>query len=79
MEADDNQTNKTNYTNLAPRPWKSFKSEETEVMVVQKRTRISIPTRVNLESGSTGKESDVVEEGEICKTPTEEFTKLMQF
>ena len=71
MESDDGQA-KNSFTNLAPRPWKSFKSEETEVMVVQKRTRISIPTRVNLENGSTGKESDMVDEGGISKTPTDE-------
>ena len=66
MEADDGHA-KSNFTNLAPRPWKSFKDEQAEVMVVQKRSRISLPTRVNLENGNTTKE-----EGEISKIPQKE-------
>ena len=69
MESDDGQA-KNNFTNLAPRPWKSFKTEQAEVMVVQKRSRISLPALVSLDSGNTAKESNRVEEGE--KVPKEE-------
>ena len=58
MDADENQANKTNYTNLAPRPWKSFKSEQAEAMVVQKRTRISIPNRRSLDDSEASKEKN---------------------
>ena len=61
MESEDGEV-KNNFTNLAPRPWKSFKSEQTEAMVVQKRSRISLHTQVNLEGGNTANER--VEEGE---------------
>ena len=71
MENEDGQA-KSNFTNLAPRPWKSFKDEQAEAMVVQKRGRISLPSKVNLENGNIGKESNLVEEGEISKIPTEE-------
>ena len=56
MAADDNQANRNNYTNLAPRPWKSFKSDQAEAMVVQKRTRISIPNRMSLDDSEASKE-----------------------
>ena len=56
MDADENQANKTNYTNLAPRPWKSFKSDQAEAMVVQKRTRISFPNRMSLDNSEASKE-----------------------
>ena len=71
MEADDGQA-KNNFTNLAPRPWRSFKTEQAEVMVVQKRSRISLPARVSLEGGNTAKESNKAEEGERSKIPKEE-------
>ena len=71
MEADDGQA-KNNFTNLAPRPWRSFKTEQAEVMVVQKRSRISLPARVSLEGGNTAKESTGIDEGERSKIPKEE-------
>ena len=58
MAADDNQANRNNYTNLAPRPWKSFKSDQAEAMVVQKRTRISIPNRMSLDDREASKEKN---------------------
>ena len=64
MDADENQANKNNYTNLAPRPWKSFKSEQAEAMVVQKRTRISITNRMSLDNSEASKEKNSEKDGE---------------